>query len=94
MSKAVDHGRSTASAKLFALTAAFFTLLGLVASAALAQTTPEPERPPEYQGHGSESENMRLVGHHDLDGRSAYQPLTKLNPVNDQWYTYVGHHAG
>jgi hypothetical protein len=78
---------------------------GLIAAAAIAagaifatpavgQETPPVERPPEFQGHGSEAENMRLVGHHDLQGRSAYQPLTKLNPINDQWYTYVGHHAG
>jgi hypothetical protein len=94
MSKAVDHPGSTASARLWTLTAAFFAFLGLVASTAQAQTTPEPERPPQYQGHGSESNNIRLVGHHSLDGRSAYQPLTKQNPVNDQWYTYVGEHAG
>jgi hypothetical protein len=94
MSDAVDHRGSPASARLWVLTAAFFAFLGLVASTAQAQTTPEPERPPQYQGHGSESNNIRLVGHHSLDGRSAYQPLTKQNPVNDQWYTYVGHHAG
>jgi hypothetical protein len=94
MCDAVDYRGSRASARLWALTAAFLAFLGLVASAAQAQTTPEPERPPQYQGHGSESNNMRLVGQHSLDGRSAYQPLTKQNPVNDHWYTYVGHHGG
>ena len=80
-------------------------LPGLVAATALAglmaavpaqaqQGPPGAERPPEFQGHGSSAENMRLVGRHSLDARSAYQPLTKFNPVNDHWYTYVGHHAG
>jgi len=64
------------------------------APAQAQQGPPDAERPPEFQGHGSEAENIRLVGHHDLDGRSAYQPLSKFNPINDQWYTYVGHHAG
>lgn len=63
-------------------------------AASAQQGPPDAERPPQYQGHGSEAENIRLVGHHNLDGRSAYQPLSKFNPVNDQWYTYVGHHAG
>ena len=78
---------------MVALTTAILGLPAVVATTAQAQT-PGAEYPPEYQGHGSESHNMRLVSHHDLDGRSAYQPLTKHNPVNDQWYTYVGHHAG
>jgi hypothetical protein len=77
-----------------ALTAAFLALIALGAATPRAQEPPPVERPPQYQGHGSEAENMRLVGHHDLDARSAYQPLTKYNPVDDQWYTYVGHHAG
>ncbi len=34
------------------------------------------------------------MGHHSLDGRSAYQPLTKQNPIDGEWYTYVGEHAG
>ena len=93
MGDAADRRGSTAAATMSALTAAFIAM-ALVASAAQAQTTPEPERPPQYQGHGSKSHNIRLVGHHSLDARSSYQPLTKMNPVDDQWYTYVGHHAG
>ena len=43
-------------------------------------------------GHGEERFNTRLVGAHDLQGRSAYQPL----PVRqgERRITYVGHHAG
>ena len=48
----------------------------IFATPALGQDEAEVERPPEYQGHGAEAENIRLVGHHDLDGRSAYQPLS------------------
>ena len=43
-------------------------------------------------GHGEERFNARLVGAHDLQARSAYQPL----PVRqgERRITYVGHHAG
>ena len=47
---------------------------------------------PADTGHGEERFNARLVGAHDLQGRSAYQPL----PVRqgERRITYVGHHAG
>ena len=43
-------------------------------------------------GHGEERFNTRLVGAHDLQARSAYQPL----PVRqgERRIVYVGHHAG
>ena len=43
-------------------------------------------------GHGEERFNTRLVGMHDLQARSAYQPL----PVRqgERRIVYVGHHAG
>ena len=43
-------------------------------------------------GHGEERFHTRLVGAHDLQGRSAYQPL----PVRqgECRILYVGHHAG
>ncbi|OFW03445.1 MAG: hypothetical protein A3I61_16745 [Acidobacteria bacterium RIFCSPLOWO2_02_FULL_68_18] len=41
---------------------------------------------------GAESRDMRLVGHHDLQGRSAYQPEIKRQ--GDRWIAYVGHHGG
>src|SRR5437016_6249232 len=65
----------------------------LVLSASLLSAVP-------YGGalaqHGAESSNMALVGHHDLQGRSAYQPLVHLHRVPDQggrWIAYVGHHG-
>ena len=78
-----------------AAASAFFAFLALAASAAQAQTTPEPERPPQYQGHGSrEQQHAARRSPCRWTVGPAYQPLTTFNPVNDQWYTYVGHHAG
>ena len=39
-----------------------------------------------------ESRDMRLVGHHDLQARSAYQPL--IVKQGDHFIAYVGHHGG
>ncbi len=41
---------------------------------------------------GAEARNMELVGSHDLQGRSAYQPT--LLQQNGRWIAYVGHHGG
>ena len=38
-----------------------------------------------------DSRDMRLVGHHDLAGRGAYQPV--IQRQGDRWIAYVGHHA-
>ena len=35
---------------------------------------------------------LRLVGQHDLQGRSAYQPV--IHPYGDRRILFVGHHAG
>src|SRR3954470_13872423 len=42
--------------------------------------------------HGAAASNMALVGHHDLQGRSAYQPL--VHAQGARWIAYVGHHGG
>src|SRR2546428_9162377 len=36
--------------------------------------------------------DMELVGSHDLQGRSAYQPL--VHRQGDRWIAYIGHHGG
>ena len=41
---------------------------------------------------GPEAANMRLLGHNDLQGRSAYQPT--IHRQGDRWILYVGHHGG
>ena len=40
----------------------------------------------------AEALNMRLVGHHDLQGRSAYHPIP--HRYGDRVVIFVGHHAG
>ena len=42
--------------------------------------------------HGSSASNMTLLGHDDLQGRSAYQPTIREN--HGRWIAYVGHHGG
>jgi hypothetical protein len=39
-----------------------------------------------------EARNMELFGYHDLQARSAYQPLVREQ--NGRWIAYIGHHGG
>jgi hypothetical protein len=39
----------------------------------------------------AEKRDMELVGYHDLQGRSAYQPL--IHKQGDRWIAYIGHHG-
>jgi len=57
--------------------------LVLAATAATAQGTP---------GTAPEASNMRLVGQHGLQARSAYQPT--IQQQGNRWILYVGHHGG
>jgi hypothetical protein len=43
-------------------------------------------------GDPPEAKDMALVGYHDLQARSAYQPLVREQ--NGRWILYVGHHGG
>lgn len=52
-----------------------------VARVAISQTPPSAEQ-----------RDMRLVGHSDLQGRSAYQPL--VHAQGNRFIAYVGHHGG
>ncbi len=60
------------------------TLAGCLLLAAVA--------PGAAQAPTAESRNMRLVGTHDLQARSAYQPLVVRQ--GERWIAYVGHHGG
>ena len=40
----------------------------------------------------AESKDMALVGSHDLQARSAYQPT--IHKQGDRWIAYIGHHGG
>lgn len=42
--------------------------------------------------HAAQHKDMQLVGHDDLQARSAYQPW--IQRQGDRWIAYVGHHAG
>jgi hypothetical protein len=42
--------------------------------------------------HGAKQRNMRLLGHDDLQARSAYQPI--IHKQGDREIAYVGHHEG
>jgi hypothetical protein len=39
----------------------------------------------------AEARDMALVGYHDLQARSAYQPLVREQ--NGRWIAYIGHHV-
>jgi len=43
------------------------------------------------QDNKAEKRNMELVGYHDLQGRSAYQPI--IHSQGGRWIAYVGHHG-
>jgi len=60
-------------------------LLCLFALGASASAAPKLGDPPE-------AKDMALVGFHDLQARSAYQPLVREQ--NGRWILYVGHHGG
>jgi hypothetical protein len=64
-----------------------FLLLWLASTAgpAAAQQTGEI-------GHGAQARNMALVGSHDLQARSAYQPI--VHQHGGRWFAYIGHHGG
>src|SRR5262245_60883333 len=60
--------------------------LGLIALAAGPASSQTP------RGHGAEARDMELVGHDDLQGRSAYQPT--IHKQGGRYIAYVGHHGG
>jgi hypothetical protein len=39
-----------------------------------------------------EARDMQLVGHHDLQARTAYQPV--IHQQGNRWIEYIGHHGG
>ena len=44
------------------------------------------------QPAADEARDMALIGRHDLQARSAYQPVVREQ--NGRWILYVGHHGG
>ena len=64
------------------------------ALAAAASATPAAAataaQQPAAESH-MESRNMKLAGYHDLQARTAYQPV--IQRQGERWIAYVGHHG-
>ena len=73
----------TSLARRLSLPTLGLVLIALAAGPAASQTP---------RGHGAEAHDMELVGHDDLQGRSAYQPT--IHPQRGRVIAYVGHHGG
>jgi hypothetical protein len=67
-----------------AVAAAGLAVLGIGLQAGTAAQQPRPGQ--------TEKRDMELVGFHDLQARSAYQPLIRRH--GDRWIAYIGHHGG
>src|SRR5438309_7441375 len=63
-----------------------------VSALALADTGTFAQTVPTKTKTKAESRNMELVGYHDLQTRSAYQPLVHRHGA--RWIAYIGHHGG
>jgi len=71
-----------------AASAALSTAALLLALPAAAQTRPQAPK----IGDPPEALNVRLVGHNDLQGRTAYQPT--IVQQGTRYLAYIGHHGG
>src|SRR5262252_6296265 len=65
--------------------------LSVIAPMALAVAAASVLAAPKL-GDPPEARDMALLGFHDLQARSAYQPVVKEQ--NGRWILYVGHHGG
>ncbi|MPZ41211.1 MAG: hypothetical protein GEU95_24825, partial [Rhizobiales bacterium] len=69
-------------------TASTGAIVALLTIPGLTQTRTEPPK----IGDAPEALNVRLVGHNDLQARSAYQPT--IFKQGGRYIAYVGHHGG
>ena len=65
-------------------------MLGI--AAVLTSMCASPPLLAQKPGDAPEAKDMTLVGYHDLQARSAYQPVVREQ--NGRWILYVGHHGG
>src|SRR6185503_21092832 len=65
---------------------------GLAAALTLALSASPSAAQVQKVGDPPEARDMRLVGHDDLQARSAYQPT--IHRQGDRFIAYVGHHGG
>jgi len=66
--------------------------LMLVAAAGCDSVAPSAPAAPAPSDDGVSNLNIRLVGHNDLQARSAYQPI--VHAYGERRILFVGHHAG
>src|SRR5262249_32644040 len=78
---------ATVTGRRFALGAVLAAATALLALPAAAQTLPHAPK----VGDPPEALNMRLVGHNDLQARSAYQPT--IAKQGGRYIAYIGHHG-
>ena len=52
----------------------------------------ENSRTPRGEGHRAQHHDIRLLGFHNLQARSAYQPI--IHQQGSRWIAYIGHHGG
>jgi hypothetical protein len=64
--------------------------IALLAAAAIAGATTAAQQ--QSQAGKEEKRDMQLVGHHDMQARSIYQPT--LHRHGSRYIAYVGHHGG
>jgi hypothetical protein len=64
----------------------------LVAGAGCESVAPDPPAATPPADGGVSNLNLRLVGHNDLQARSAYQPI--VHRYGERRILFVGHHAG
>jgi len=69
-------------------TASVGAIIALLTIPGLTQTRPQAPK----VGDPPEAMNMRLVGHNDLQARTAYQPT--IFKQGGRYIAYVGHHGG
>lgn len=69
-------------------------LITVVAAGVIASAPSQLHAQPNIvrTGHGAEARNMGLLGHNDLQARSAYQPV--IHRQGNRWIAYIGHHGG
>jgi hypothetical protein len=66
-------------------------MAGMALGLTVILTMPAIAQAPKF-GDPPEAKNMRLVGHNDLQARSAYQPF--IHRYGNRYIAFIGHHGG
>ena len=69
----------------------FLTVCALSLASCTQSTTGDVSNPGASDSMSDGAQNVRLLGHNDLQGRTALMVLAKSGPANGNW-VYVGHH--